>query len=552
MGHTNYTPNRVKHSLALMILICLAVAINSDLHAQASQAKGMVYLDLNENGMYDKGEKGIKGVNVSNGVDVVKTNKQGQYEIELPTENILFISKPASYRVPLNDEQLPQFYYCHYPNGTPPVASWKWPVIKPTGELPETINFALLKGAVPNSFKAMGFADPQTSTNEELDMMRKDIIEELFGNPFEAKFGLVAGDVVNDNLALYERHNRLMAQIGIPIWNVPGNHDLNQESPNNEYATQTFKSVFGPDYYSFDYGQVHFLALNNVGFKGKGKGYEGYIDAKQMKWIKNDLKDVSSDKLIMIITHIPLITYANNRTFPSSINTMNFDELLRVLKRFQYVYTISGHDTSNSWKVEVNHTHGWHGHPFIAHTMAETRGSGWLGPRDERGVRSATMADGNPNGYYLFYFEGNKVKPQFIPAGGDPKDRLRIMLDPQLIHPDSLTQNHPLGLDRGLQVDNTFVVVNLFDGGERDQVTISLDGKAHVPMEYTERTDPFYERQYQKYKGTSDAFPPSVISSHIWQFSLPKLDPGLHVAMVRAVDEFDFKHEEIFTFEIIE
>jgi len=333
---------------------------------------------------------------------------------------------------------------------------------------------------------------------------------------------------------------------------VPGNHDLNKESPNYEYSTQTFKSVFGPDYYSFDYGQVHFLALNNVGFKGKGKGYEGHIDADQMKWIENDLKDVPTDKLVMIITHIPLLTFANNRTFPKSINTTNFDELLAILKRFKYVYTIAGHDTSNSWKVEINHEHGWHGYPFIAHTLAETRGGGWhSGPRDERGVRAATMEDGNPNGYYVFYFEGNKVKPQFIPAGGKPTDRLRITLDPQLSHPDSIAQSHPLGLDRGVQLDNTFVVVNFFDGGERDKVTISLDGNKAVSMTFTERTDPFYERQYNKYKGTEDAFRPAAVSSHIWQYALPKLASGIHVAIVKAVDEFGFEDQEIFTFEIM-
>ncbi len=538
--------------LGLFTFLFFAVALFSLVQAQKNQATGTVYLDVNANGLYDVGEHGIANVKVSNGVDVVKTNAQGQYKIVLLPESILFISKPANYRVPLNEVRLPQFYYRHYPTGTPDLAAWKWPVIQPTGALPKTIDFALLEGAVPDTFKAMGFADPQTTTNEELDMMRKDIIDALFGNPYEAKFGLVAGDVVNDNLALYERHNRLMSQIGIPMWNVPGNHDLNPESPNYTYATQTFKSVFGPDYYSFDYGQVHFLALNNVGFKGKGQGYEGHIDANQMQWIANDLKDVSSDKLIMIITHIPLLTYANNRTFPKGINTQNFDELLNVLKRFEYVYAIAGHDTSNSWKVEINHTHGWHGRPFIAHTLAETRGGGWhTGPRDDRGVRPATMQDGNPNGYYIFYFDGNTVKPRFIRAGGDPNDRLRITLDPQLIPPKGLDQAHALGLDSGVQVDNTFVVVNFFDGGERDQVTISLDGKTAVPMQYTERADPFYVQQYQKYKDTGDAFASPAISSHIWQYPLSKLKPGIHAAVVTAIDEFGFKDQETFTFEIV-
>ncbi len=534
-------------------ILLLTVMMYIPLNAQNEVARGTVYLDVNKNNLRDPGEQGIMGVKVSNGLEVVKTNEGGNYEINLRSEQTLFISKPANYRIPLNEVQLPQFYYHHYPEGTPDIASWRFRVIEPTGPLPEKIDFALWEGSVPDTFKAMGFADPQTGNDEQLDMMRKDIIDPLFENPYEAQFGLVAGDVVNDDLSLYERHNRLMSNIGIPIWNVPGNHDLNQESPNYEYATQTFKRVFGPDYYSFDYGQVHFLALNNVGFMGRGNGYMGHIDSTQMQWIENDLKDVPSEKLIIILTHIPLITYANNRTFPKGINTDNFGELLDILKRFQFVYTIAGHDTSNSWKVEVNHTHGWYGAPFIAHTLAETRGGGWEnGPRDERGVRPATMEDGNPNGYYVFYFDGNKVRPRFIPAGGDPTDRLRITLAPQLLPINSSPENHPLGLDRGQQQDSTYVVVNFFDGGERDEVMISLDANAPVAMEYVERTDPYYERLFQKYEGTPDQYRSPAVSSHIWQFLLPKLEPGLHAVRIIAKDEFGFEDEEIMTFEVVE
>jgi len=542
-----------RNHLIAIIWLFFSTTIWSNLQAQKNLARGTVYLDANENGKFDANEKGIEGVKVSNGREVVYTSAKGAYEIELIPESTLFICKPAQYRIPVNEVQLPQFYYHYYPNGTPGVATWKWPVIKSTGSLPKTIDFALLEGRVEDNFRAMGFADPQTATDEQLDMMRKDIIDELFGNPYDASFGMVAGDVVNDNLALYERHNMLMSQIGIPIWNVPGNHDLNKESPSYKFATQTYKSIFGPDYYSFDYGQVHFLALNNIGYQGKGKGYIGHIDEKQIKWIENDLKDVPTDKLIMIITHIPLITYANNRTFPKSINTVNFKDLLNILKRFQYIYGIAGHDTSNSWKVEVNHEHEWFGYPFIAHTLAEVRGSGWRsGPRDERGVRSATMQDGNPNGYYLFYFDGNKVRPRFIPAGGDPLDRLSITLDPQLQYTEPMNQIYPSGLDRGIPEDSVKIVVNFYDGGERDEVLISIDGGKPIPMEYIERTDPVYERLFKKYDGTSDKFQSPVVSSHIWQFQLPELEPGIHSAIVSAVDEFGFEDKEVFTFEILE
>ena len=543
-----HSPHEKQYLLPLLYIF-LSLSTFSSTFAQTSVARGRVYLDSNENGLLDPIERGVAEVKVSNGVEVVTTNAQGAYEIPLPPGRTLFISKPADYKIPLNDVQLPQFYYHHYPEGTPNVAHWKWPVIEATGPLPDRIDFALLPESTVDTFKAMGFADPQTGTHEDLDMMRKDIIDELFGNPYGAKFGLVAGDVVNDNLALYERHNQLMAQMGIPMWNVPGNHDLNKESPTYELATQTFKRVFGPDYYSFDYGEVHFLALNNIGYLGKGKGYVGHIDSLQMQWIKNDLEDVPTDKLIIILTHIPLITYANNRTFPAGINTANFKSLLKILSRFEYIYTISGHDTSNSWKVEVNHSHGWYGRPFIAHTLAEVRGGGWeKGPRDERGVRAATMEDGNPNGYYVFYFEGNQMRPRFIPAGGDPTDRLRITLDPPLI-PLGIT---PPELDRGTLQDSTYIVVNFFDGGIRDTVEISLDGGASIPMAYRERTDPGYAREYEKYKDTPDAFRPPAVSSHVWQHLLPKLEPGVHTVEIIAKDEFGFEDREVLVFEVEE
>ena len=86
------------------------------------------------------------------------------------------------------------------------------------------------------------------------------------------------------------------------------------------------------------------------------------------------------------------------------------------------------------------------------------------------------MADGNPNGYYIFYFEGTKVKPRFIPAGGDPTDRLRITLDPLLSHKDSIKQTHPVGLDRGYQQENTpyHYCINLDDLPANTNPYISL------------------------------------------------------------------------------
>lgn len=532
---------------------------------KADLARGVVFLDRNENGIRDRGERGIRDVSVTNGIDVVRTNGRGEYEIKLPAESILFISKPADFDVPLDKNNLPQFYYIHYPDGTPAVADWKYEVIKPTGPLPEAIDFALIPAKAHKEFKAMAFADPQAKTEEEQDMIREDVINELTGNPFNALFGITAGDVVFDTLSLYERHNRMFGQIGIPMWNVPGNHDINFESPNHKFATSTYSKHFGPTYYSFDYGQVHFVALNNVQYKGAGQGrfdntiYRGYISEEQLEWLKHDLSYVDKDKLIVIATHIPLVTNAldgkgERYAMGDNINTVNFDKLIELLTPFEKIYAIAGHDTSNSWKVEVNHTHGWQGTPWIAHTLAEVRGNGWSrGPRDETDVRAATMQDGNPNGYYVIHFDDTQATPRFIPSGekASLNDRMRIVLDPLLAGTTDLDGNI-VAINRGQLVPGTKVVVNLYDGGARDIVNMSLDGSEFVEMLNVLRNDPFMVRQHAKYSGTPDAFSSAQPSSHIWEYELPaNLGVGLHKIVVKSRDEFGQEAQQSFTFELL-
>ncbi|MCZ6671767.1 MAG: metallophosphoesterase, partial [Verrucomicrobia bacterium] len=385
-------------SLFSVIVLGLIISceVGQNAHAQCDDpgvnsnlVTGTVFDDLNQSGQYDAGESGVANVCVSNGCDVVVTNADGFYEIQLTENQILFISQPTGYVVPVDQNQLPQFYYSHYPEGSPTViegttVEWLWPVIEPTGPLPEHIDFALHKlSSSETRFTAHGFADPQAKTDIGEDMLREDLVNTLLGNPYGAKFSITVGDVVFDNLSLYDRHKELIGLIGIPQWNLPGNHDVNYESPNAHFANETFKKHFGPIYYSFNYGNAHIVALNNVEYVGaeqrklNNRTYRGFISDNQMHWLEGDLAKVPKDKLLVIATHIPLIAEASDgSSVITGPDTENFDKLLELLKPFKNIYGLAGHDTSNSWKIEVNHTHGWRGQPWIAHTLAEVRGSG--------------------------------------------------------------------------------------------------------------------------------------------------------------------------------
>ena len=95
------------------------------------------------------------------------------------------------------------------------------------------------------------------------------------------------------------------------------------------------------------------------------------------------------------------------------------------------------------------------------------------------------------------------------------------------------------------------MVVNLFDGGERDRVRISLDGGPAMPMRYVVRTDPFVEKAYRQLADTPDAFPVPGASAHIWEFDLPEnLEPGIHSVVVESEDEFEQQQRGVLSFEV--
>ena len=54
-------------------------------------AKGIIYEDLNGNGKKDRNEKGIAGVGVSNGTDVIATNEKGDYSLDVNEGELFFV-----------------------------------------------------------------------------------------------------------------------------------------------------------------------------------------------------------------------------------------------------------------------------------------------------------------------------------------------------------------------------------------------------------------------------------------------------------------------------
>jgi hypothetical protein len=215
--------------------ITLATAASSNGHAFAvddspATVTGIVFEDRSGTGQRQPDDPGIAGVLVSNGRDVVKTDVSGRYTLPLHDETILFVVKPTGYAVPVErGDMLPRFYYIHQPNGTPARLGLGDRGIAPTGPVPASVDFALKKADEPTRFDVVLLTDPHADSPAAIDFIRTDVVNALIGT--KAAFGMTTGDLMSDDLSLYDRYNRIIGQIGIPWHNIAGNHDLNVEAP---------------------------------------------------------------------------------------------------------------------------------------------------------------------------------------------------------------------------------------------------------------------------------------------------------------------------------
>ena len=492
----------------------LALSLLAGAGAWAATATGVVYHDKNGDGVFNKGDKPLRGIKVSNGRAIVKTDKKGRYSLEVDGATVLFVLKPSGWRTPLSQDNLPLFYYIHHPEGSPAL---DYAGVAPTGPLPESVDFALYRQKEPKKFRALLFADPQPRDQREIDYIAHDVVEQLVGT--DAAFGVTLGDILFDDLSLFGSINRTIGLIGIPWYNVVGNHDINFDAAGDFDSNATFTRVYGPPYYSFDYGEAHFVVLDNVEWHGataEKKGfYRGALDEDQLEFLRNDLALVDEDRLLVLFMHVPLNDVDNRQ------------ELYRLIEERPFTLSFSGHTHYQEHRF-IGAGDGWRGPEPHHHVVTvAVSGSWWSGAPDERGIPHTLMRDGAPNGYGLVSFDGRDYTFDFR-AASEPADYQMNIHAPEVV-----------GIDTA---GRATVRVNVFSGSERSTVEMRLGGGEWRRLERRPQRDPYFLAAQAREKA-SDAverpLPFSGKSSHIWQGNLPAPPPaGTHLLRVRSRDMF--------------
>lgn len=497
------------------------VALLCTIQLSAQQlAKGYVFGDENNNGKKDRKEKGIANVAVSNGMDVVLTDSEGRYSLPVNDNSIIFVVKPSGYQFSLNEYNFPESYYIYKPKGSPTL---NYKGSEPTGELPKSLDFGLIRSNESDSFSSFIFGDSQAYSEQEIEYFTKGIINEASKRKGQS-FGITLGDLVGDNLDLHPSYKNAIKGMGLPWYNVLGNHDMNYDAKEDIYSDETFEANFGPATYSFNYGKAHFIILDDVLYPNPvtGKGYLGGFREDQLKFVENDLKQVDQDQLIVISLHIPLFDKDDRDAFRETDRR----QLYSLLNKYPNVLVLSAH-THIQYNNFISKEDGLDRlKPIHEYNVGTTCGDWYSGTLNSDGVPVSMMRDGTPKGYAILNISGNQYTLDYKVAGNSDDYQISIY-NPKVV---------PY---KGRWVTSG-IYANFFMGDDNSIVEYRVDEGKWNKMTKVEDYDPSYYRYMQDWDYADDVKPvrrPSnaQMSRHLWRANIPTTLPvGDHRIEVRA------------------
>jgi hypothetical protein len=349
---------------------------------------------------------GLEGVPVTDGVTVAQTDADGRYQLAAsPRQPFVYLSVPAGYQLPTHENGTAQFYR---------------PLDASSGDS-ATASFSLAPLDRDDGEHAFLFlADPQTQTPAEMEQFQAeavpDVRETVEGLGDRPVFGVGGGDLVFDDLSLFSGYEAAVRQMDIPFVQVVGNHDLNFDAPGDPGSTATFRQHFGPEYYSFDRGAVHYVVLDDVywpgsdGFGQETDDYLGHIDPTQLAWLEQDLALVEDGRPVVVLTHIPALSTAYERRGQPTPTVRgrigNRAALYELLDPFD-AHIVSGHVHEN----EHRFADGPH-----EHVVGTVCGAWWTGP---------VCYDGTPKGYAVYEANGESVEWRYKAVGRDADHQMR-------------------------------------------------------------------------------------------------------------------------------
>jgi hypothetical protein len=344
----------------------------------------------------------------------VDSDRDGYFEIvTMSDRQFVWASLPSGYSIPQN------------PSGT---ACFYRPLAAAQGDEVDVLFQLESLRRSDDRHAALLLADIQVQDEDEVRWFYEQTVPDVRALVDELgveTFGIACGDIVYDRLGLFPDYEAGVQRMGIPCFQVLGNHDEDQTSRTDDLSTATFSRHFGPPYYSFNRGAVHYVVLDDVFWRGED--YFGYLTQQQLTWLEADLSRVEHGTLVVVAAHIPVLGsrhLRSGRTSPDpGIAVTNREALYELLDPFN-AHILTGHTHENEHVFEAG-TH--------EHVSATVCGAWWSGP---------ICGDGSPSGYGVYEFNGEAVNWRYKATGFPFEYQIRAYprgADPQA--PDEIVAN---------------------------------------------------------------------------------------------------------------
>lgn len=142
-----------------------------------------------------------------------------------------------------------------------------------------------------------------------------------------------------------------------PVFSTPGNHDYNNDNPERQKDHKVaYYDIFSPptngeaggvasgtkSYYSFDYGNVHFLSLDSYGREDQETRLYDTL-GKQVLWVKADLAANKNKGWIVAFWHHPPYSQGSRNSETETDLIKIRENFIRILERSGVDLILCGH-----------------------------------------------------------------------------------------------------------------------------------------------------------------------------------------------------------------
>ena len=429
--------------------------------------------------------KGIPGVVVSDGVEVVATDSRGVYQMHSAKQNgYVFISVPSGYEVAARGV-LPQFHK----------------QVAKSAYVCERIDFSLYESGDQTNHTMLYFGDMhmanRTKDRAQFRTFTSEINEYMKANSSAKVYAITLGDMTWDQFwytnayGFDEYLNDVNAIEGLQIFHTIGNHDHDMNATGDFYTVAKFREKLCPNYYSLNVGDIHYVVLDDIECTnatasttdGSVRSYKNNLTSEILDWLKKDLSFVPKTTPLVVTLHAPV----HDRNGNSSVgNNSVFLSLI-----YDYNTTIvSGHSHVLYNVVKSK---------YVEQNSGAVCAAWWWAGKYNPTFNIGT--DGAPNGYRITSVSG-KEQNSLFKAIGRPEDyqfraydRNSICINAAnygvLPERESILFEEDYGSYRTASSANE-VIVNVWDWDPSWKVEMFEDGKALSVSQMSGSYDPAF------------------------------------------------------------